>query len=157
MTANPTPAQIEAVARLEAAINLKDATEVEAAMADAWRGGVRAAPCAELRAGMCSLLLTLVNAPWHTRHEDVVQNIQWLRCPEAVPALEEAAHAVYDYLSYDDNFGLARKCTWALADIGTPEARAALLRLSKSGNAVIAGYAAKRLARWEEELDRKGT
>jgi hypothetical protein len=153
--ANPTAAQIEAVARLEAAINVKDADGVEAALADAYGAGVHLGPGAELQAGMCSLLISLLNAPWHIRHEDVALSIQSLRCTEAVPALEEAAHAVYEYLSYDDFFGLARKCTRALADIGTPEARAALERLSNSSNAVIAGYAARRLARWERELDRK--
>jgi hypothetical protein len=143
-----TPAQIEAVARLEAAYAAQDRREVEAANDQAWRVG--------LHRVMCDVLIKLVGAPWHISHKDVVQNIQGLRCPQAAPALERTAHAVYGYLSYDNNFGLARKCTWALADIGTPDAQKALERLSQSGNAKIAAYASKRLAHWQEELPRKG-
>ncbi len=71
-------------------------------------------------------------------------------------ALERTAHVVYDYLAYDDGFALARKCTWAPADIGTPEAQQALTRLSACDNSIIASYAQKRLAKWQDELHRKG-
>jgi hypothetical protein len=47
-----------------------------------------------------------------------------------------------------EELALVRKCTWALADIGTPEAKARLQDLAKSLNAQIAGYAQKRLDRW---------
>jgi hypothetical protein len=57
-----------------------------------------------------------------------------------VDALERTAHAVHDYLAYDDGFALTRKCTWALADIGTPEAQQALTRLA-CDNSNIASYA----------------
>jgi hypothetical protein len=104
---------------------------------------------------MCADLTNLAEASWHTRHEDIVQSIQRLRCPEAVPALERTAHALYEYLNYDEFFGLARKCTWALADIGTREAYAALERLAKSSNSQIARHAKKRLEHWRDELVRK--
>ena len=51
----------------------------------------------------------------------------------------------FDYLDYDEDFGLARKCTWALADIGTPDAWQKLQNLARSQNEIIAGYAQKRL------------
>ena len=63
----------------------------------------------------------------------------------------------HDYLDHDECFGLARKCTWALADIGTPEARAGLDRLALSPHGMIAEFAQKRLDQWEKELQRKGT
>ena len=101
-------------------------------------------------------LIELLGKPWHQRHEDVVGALQELRDPRAVNALYEEAHATYEYLSYDEVFGLARKCTWALADIGTPEAKAKLETLAQEGNELVAGYARKRLDRWESELTRKG-
>jgi hypothetical protein len=45
----------------------------------------------------CGALIRLVEEPWHTRHEDTVRGKQ-LRCAGAVPALERAAHAIYEDL-----------------------------------------------------------
>jgi hypothetical protein len=56
---------------------------------------------------------------WRPRHEDVATALQKLRNPVAVDALYTAAIARHDYLAYDELFGLARKCAWALADIGS--------------------------------------
>ena len=67
----------------------------------------------------------------------------------------EAAVVTHQYLDYDEFFGLARKCTWALADIGTPEANTALQELSQVDNQTIADYAQERLDKWEQELYRK--
>lgn len=106
------PAQIGAMVRLEAAINLEDGKEVEAAM-NILRTGVCSEPHAELRAEMCSLLVRLLNAPWHTKHEVVVACIAAFRCANAVPALEEAAHA--SMTSNDGYPTVARMCTRALA------------------------------------------
>jgi len=100
-------------------------------------------------------LNALSEAEWHTRHEDVVSALQQIGNASSVAALERVAHAQYEYLSYDDGFALARKCTWALADIGTNEARAALERLSQSQEALIAKYAHKRLTSWTNEMSRK--
>jgi hypothetical protein len=126
-SANPTAAQIEAVARLEAAINLKDAAEVERAMADALHAGVDLG-CSELQAGMCSLLIRLLNAPWHSKQQVVVAYVAAFHCAEAVPALEEAANT--SMVSNDVYCTVARMCLRALTDIGTPEAHAALERLA---------------------------
>ena len=102
------------------------------------------------------LLISLANAPWHSSHEDVVMALQQLRNPAAVAILEKVTFSIHKYLDYDENFGLARKCTWALADIGSPEAHQALTRIAGCKNAMIAAYAKKRLDNWEQELDRKG-
>jgi len=50
---------------------------------------------------------------------------------------------------------LARKCTWALADIGTPSARSLLETLATNDNEIIAHYAQKRLEQWNS-VNRKG-
>jgi hypothetical protein len=82
--------------------------------------------------------------------------LQVLKDPAAIAILKKTAFSVHKYLASDENFGLARKCTWALADIGTPDAHLALTRLAACNNAMIAGYSRKRLDNWQKESDRKG-
>ena len=101
------------------------------------------------------VLIQLLEASWHQRHEDIAHTLQGLKDPRAVDALYRTAFARYDYLAYDEVFGLARKCTWALADTGTPEAKAKLKLLAAGENPLIAGYAQKRLDRWDDEQKRK--
>jgi hypothetical protein len=101
-------------------------------------------------------LAGLLAMPWHHSHEDIVGALQKLKDPRAVEALYEAALASHDYLAYDELFGLARKCTWALADIGTAEALAKLRLLATCDNQRIASYAQKRIDSWEKEKRRKG-
>jgi hypothetical protein len=101
------------------------------------------------------VLTRLLSLPNHTRHEDIIGLLQHLKEPRTVDALYTAALVKHDYLAYDDSFGLARKCTWALADIGTPEAISRLRTLAEHSNAQIAEYAKKRLDRWDDELTRK--
>jgi hypothetical protein len=132
---------------LEAAITDQNSDSVEQALSEAWSVG--------LHPGFCAVFIELVEAPWHRRHEDIISAIQRLRCELAVPGLERAALTQHPYLEFDENFGLARKCCWALADIGTPVARNALERLALATNPRIVAYAEKRLARWPDELSRK--
>lgn len=61
-------------------------------------------------------------------------------------ALFKAATSGSHDLSYDEFDGLARKCAWALADIGTDDARQCLEELSRSPNQAIARYATQRLS-----------
>lgn len=105
--------------------------------------------------GLCQFLIEVLPQEWHFRHEDVAHAIQWLRCRDAVFVLEQRATNSPQYLAWDENHALARKCTWALADIGTDEAKQALMRLSKSDVVAIQGFAQKRLDQWSLELKRK--
>jgi hypothetical protein len=82
--------------------------------------------------------------------------LQDLRVPETVEALARAAVIGFDYLEYDDGHAFARKCCWALADIGTKEAYARLESLAAHPDATVAGYAQKRLDNRRDELARKG-
>ncbi len=100
-------------------------------------------------------LIVLLRSKDHFRHEDIVNALQDIKDPRAVEELAEAALVSHEYLAYDEFFGLARKCTWALADIGTPEAKTKLVQLAASENPLIAGYAKKRLDRWDDERKRK--
>jgi hypothetical protein len=102
------------------------------------------------------MLADLLPAEWHKSHEDVVLMLQATADSRAVSALSEAALTWHSYLDQrGDLVGFARKCTWALADIGSDEARAALARIASSDNQQVAAYAQKRLDRWEAELPRK--
>src|SRR4051794_19486668 len=83
---------------------------------------------------LSGLLAEALRMPWHQRHEDLARALQDLKDPDSVDALFLAAQDVHEYLSYDEFFGLARKCTWALADIGTPAAKARLEELARNAN-----------------------
>lgn len=105
---------------------------------------------------MVPTLIGLLRSAAHYRHEDVARWLQDLRDPRAVDALHAAALTKYEYLAYDDSHAFARKCTWALADIGTPAAQDALGLLAACDDPEIAGYAQKRLDGWVAEARRKG-
>ena len=102
-------------------------------------------------------LVELIEADWHKRHEDIASCLQKSKDNRATPALLRTAIRKFDYLDYDNSYALARKCTWALADIGTQESRAALEVISRNDDETIAGYAIRRLERWQLEHDRKGS
>lgn len=132
---------------LRNAIASKDAYAIEEALTNCFRHGMTPEHVPEL--------IELLGKPWHHRHEDVVHALQCLKDPRAVEPLFREAHMRYDYRDYDEVEALARKCTWALADIGTPEAKAKLEELAQSENALVAEFAQRRLDRWEVELPRK--
>lgn len=146
--AEPSEAQRHVIADLYAAIEGRNADAAEEAINEAYAVGLHPA--------MTPSLISLAESSWHTRHEDVVQALQRLRPPDAVEVLERVAGTKPDYLAYDELDGLARKCTWALADIGTPEARASLERLAESPESNLTSYARRRLDNWDEERHRKG-
>lgn len=108
------------------------------------------------KAAYVPALIALLKSPYHHCHEDIVSGLQRLKHAGACEALFNAALIRHEYLDYDENFGLARKCTWALADIGSPEAQGYLRNLAAGSNKMIAAYAQKRLDRWDEEQHRKG-
>jgi len=103
------------------------------------------------------VLAKLLTCDWHESHEDITLTLQQLKDPRAVETLQQVAGMKFDYLRYNDSQALARKCTWALADIGTPEAKTALQSIAQWPDSVVAGYARKRLDRWDQELPRKGS
>jgi HEAT repeat protein len=133
--------------RLEHACATQDAGAAETALDEAFRRGLSPA--------FVPVLIALLGSPWHQRHEDIVRALQELRDPRAVDALYRAALVEYEYREYDEFRGLARRCTWALADIGTAEAFSRLQALASSRDELVAGYARKRIERWQDELGRK--
>lgn len=138
----PSPAEL-----LADAVRRRDADDLEDHLDEAWSQGLGP----EVVPALCAAL----QARWHARHEDIALALQELRAPGAVAALFETARSDVPYTPYDYSDALARKCCWALADTGTQEARAALGDLVRDARPVVAGYAQRRLDRWELELDRK--
>ncbi len=132
---------------LENAVRRRSSVDFELALDAAYRQG----PKADLADVLCVALVM----DFHTRHEDVAAALQRLRPASAASALLQAASMSFEYLDYDEFNNLARKCTWALADIGTAEARAALNELARSHDARVSGYAKRRLDRWDVEARRK--
>lgn len=101
-------------------------------------------------------LIDLLRSTTHHQHEDLARWLQDLRDPRAVEALYAVALTKHEYLAYDSSHALARKCTWALADIGTVDAEERLRLLARCDDPEIAGYAQKRLDGWTREMGRKG-
>jgi len=133
---------------LDDATGSRDATQVSCAMVLAHLTGLTAA--------FVPTLIRLLATAWHYEHEDVAHALQVLKDSRAVDALYAACQARHDYLAYDDSHALARKCTWALADIGTSDALAKLQIIATSSDSLVAGYARKRIDSWEAERHRKG-
>lgn len=101
------------------------------------------------------LLINLLAANWHKSHENIARYLQLLKPESAVPVLFGVATKKFSYLEYDNSLGLSRKCTWALADIGTDQSRIALQKLANCSDSDIEDYAKKRLSKWNDELARK--
>jgi hypothetical protein len=97
----------------------------------------------------------LLSLDWHEEHEELASFLQLKRDARAVDALARAATLKFSYLSYNDSHAFARKCVWALADIGTEDAKHRLLEIAESDDRELASYAKRRLERWREELHRK--
>jgi hypothetical protein len=139
----------ESVRLLKQAFENKDADLVEEAIYSCSESEGFSNKFSEI---FCKLLQT----GWHNKHEDIARILQGIKDPSTVDCLYNAAELEFDYLDYDDTYQFARKCIWALADIGTSEAKAKLQQLAHSNNKFVAEYAQKRLNRWEEERFRKG-
>ncbi|MBK8169549.1 MAG: hypothetical protein IPK60_04300 [Sandaracinaceae bacterium] len=142
------------IERLRAAIKAQDPSEFERALTASFD---QRTTTPEAQTELAALLNDALPLTWHTRHEDLVRAMQQLRDPSSATPLYNATLAQYEYLAHDSGDNLARKCIWALADIGTEQSRAYLTELAKHANAGIATYAQKRLDKWDAELHRKPT
>jgi hypothetical protein len=78
------------------------------------------------------VLVQLLGAPWHQRHEDIARTLQSLKDPRAVDALYHATFARYDYLAYDDFFGLVLLC-YVLTSVFLPVTLAGWTGIKSSG------------------------
>ena len=84
------------------------------------------------------LICKLITEDWHEEHEDLVSSLQDLKDERSIDAIKIALNMDFPYLrrwSNEDAFH--RKCTWALADIGTEKAREVLKQLSNSDDSEL--------------------
>ena len=95
-------------------------------------------------------LIELLPVGWHNKHEDIARYLQQLKSEKAIEALFVVATKKFEYLEYDNSLSLARKCTWALADIGTDSAKASLESLARCGEVEVELLAQKRLVSWNK-------
>lgn len=135
--------------KLKESIHSENPDQLEDALNSAWKN--------RMKIKYVDALNEMLLLPWHFRHEDIVNALQELQSPTSVDVLFESATIKHKYLEFDESFSLSRKCTWALADIGTFEAKSKLVELSKNIDPYISKYASKRIENWDNELQRKST
>lgn len=98
--------------------------------------------------------IELLKYNWHQVHEEIVSGFQWKSNPITIESLYQTAlNEEIEIMEYKP---IARKCTWALADIGTNHAKKKLEELLMSGNEMIVEFAKKRIENWDKEKHRKG-
>lgn len=98
--------------------------------------------------------MKLFEESWHTLHDELASNFQIKRNPAVVQLLCKAV--LEGKIPEFDYKPVSRKCTWALADIGTVEAFDCLKAIAQSKDETLAEYAQKRIQLWEDEMARKG-
>ncbi len=95
------------------------------------------------------LLAQLLLEAWHDSHEEIVAGLGLMGHHGAVTAISRAAVTPATYLVKQNKLhGFQRKCVYALARIGTIEARAALADLATSTDPHLSEYAREGLAMW---------
>jgi hypothetical protein len=134
---------------LEDAMRSHDAADVQCAL--------HVAGLVDFYPSFMPLLINLLELTWHHSHEEIASWFQDLKAPEPVAALYHAALVQHECRAWDDNYVLARRCTWALADIGTAEAYEKLQLLATCGIPMVAEFAQKRVDNWQEEKPRGAT
>lgn len=99
--------------------------------------------------------IALFKEDWHGLHDHIASGFQAGKNPAVAAFMfESVTNGKIPELEYKP---VSRRCTWALADIGTPEAKSYLEKIAQSEDKIIAGFAKKRLDNWDREARRKGT
>lgn len=125
---------------LASAYNEKNPDDVEYALMIAYKFNL-------ITERYVDILCNLLESDWHYKHEDIARTLQELKSPKSIESLYRTALTKFDYLEYDNSYALARKCTWALGDINTNEAKKKLELLAESDDEEISNYAIKQLNR----------
>ncbi len=98
--------------------------------------------------------MALFRENWHELHDNLAQGFQTGKNPKVAAFLFESV--MNGKIPEFDYKPVSRKCIWALADIGTEEAKSYLEKIAQSNDEIIAGFAKKRLDNWAREAGRKG-
>ena len=95
------------------------------------------------------LLAHLLLEGWHESHEDIVFELGLIGNPCAIEAIAKVAAIHWAYLVQQSMLGeFQRKCTYALARLGTDESKAALVQLCNSSDSVLSRVAEEGLQQW---------
>ena len=80
------------------------------------------------------LLHEILLEPWHTKHDEIIHDLQWRVNPSSVPAIKIAIQQKFPFLeSYNTGTGqFINQCGHALQSIGTEEAIEAIRDLAKN-------------------------
>jgi HEAT repeat protein len=98
---------------------------------------------------LAATLSRLLLEKWHESHEDIVFELGLIGDPRTTRAILKAAQFHLAYLEHWGNVHeFQRKCAYALARIGTAEAREALEVLAGSEDPQLREYASEGLAKW---------
>lgn len=90
----------------------------------------------------------------HELHEDIVFELGLIGDPCAVDAIAKAVRIPFGYLvNWDNLHEFQRKCAYALARIGTPEARVALESLAAHADPFLKKYGEEGLQHWPLKLN----
>lgn len=89
----------------------------------------------------------LLNSHSHYMHEDIARQLQLLKAEKAIEVLYQTALTKFEYLEYDNSYVLARKCMWALGDIGTDKAIEKLRFLANVDDEELREYAMEQFNR----------
>jgi hypothetical protein len=120
-------------------INHKDSDAIEEAVVLLYAGATKSYNI------YANELCSLLQMPWHTKHEDIAMLLKELADPSTVDCLFKTAELQFEYLEYDDTYQFARKCIKALSSIGNENAITKLKILSNSKIKEIAEFAKSEL------------
>lgn len=122
------------------AYNEKNADDVEYSLTVAYKFNL-------ITERYVDILCKLLESSWHYRHEDIAKILQSMKSPSSIEYLYRTALTKFEYLEYDNSYALARKCMWALGDIGTDKAIERLKLLANSEDEELRGYAIEQFNR----------
>ncbi|MFB9080020.1 hypothetical protein ACFFLS_09015 [Flavobacterium procerum] len=79
------------------------------------------------------LLHEIFLEPWHTKHDDIIHNLQWREHPSSVPTIKIAMQQKFPFLEACSRTGpFINQCGHALKSIGTEEAIEAIKDLAEN-------------------------
>ena len=97
------------------------------------------------------LLNELVVCDWHKQHEDIVDMLQRISDESSIEPLYQTMYLKLQYLEWDDNYSLQKRCTRAIAGIGGEKAIGHLEWLKQEDNVIIRELAERK---WKQLMQK---
>lgn len=135
---------------LEQAMEQRDGRAMEFAMIMAYYSA-RTERGPKFDPAFLPLFIVLAEADWHTRHEDVLWELDQMRLKTLVDVFYRVALTKHAYAEWDDFSVLGVKCIWGLGNTGTVEAIERLAQLTRCGTPILESNAREQLGRLTEK------